>query len=57
MSSTNLERDFDILPRDGPGQDFDSLSSPGIFRDSHGTEGKKGKKLTIFADKKKIDNV
>jgi hypothetical protein len=32
---------FDILPRDGPGLDFDSLSRPGISRENLETEGKK----------------
>ena len=33
-----LEQDFDILPQNGPGRDFDSLSHPGISRDK-GTAG------------------
>ena len=41
-------QDFDILPRDGSGWDFNSPSHPGISQDNHRTEGKKELKIFNF---------
>ena len=43
---------FEILPQDGPGRDFDSLSHPGISQDNKGEKGKKNKKRENLKKKK-----